>query len=62
MQPKWLTVFLAKYGKKKYHFSYNTNALLKIQIMAVEFGEVLNSSRGGGGGGVRKNSCPRAEQ
>ena len=50
MQPKWLTVFLAKYGEKKYHFSYNTNALLKIQIMAVEFGEVLNSSRGGGGG------------
>ena len=54
MQPKWLTVFLAKHGEKKYHFSYNRNALLKIQIMTVEFGEVLNSSRGGGGGGYRK--------
>ena len=40
--------FLAMHGEKKYHFLYNRNALLKIQIMAVELGEVLNSSRGGG--------------
>ena len=42
--------FLAMHGEKKYHFLYNRNALLKIQIMAVELGEVLNSSRGWGGG------------
>ena len=60
MQPKWLTVLLVKHGEKTYHLLYNRNALLKIQTMAVEFGEEPHLSRGGGG--VRKNSYLRAEQ
>ena len=52
MQSKWLTVLLTKHGKKKYRLLYSGNALLKIQIMAVEFGEELHLSRGRGYGKI----------